>query len=683
MESDDKRVGEIIGGKWRVDTLLGAGAMAAVYAVTHRNGSRAALKILHASLAMDDQVCERFLGEGYLTNAVKAPGIVKVFDDGMTEDGCPFLAMDLLEGETLHDLRQRRGGKLSTEETLGIADSLMETLAIVHVKGIVHRDLKPENVFITDDGEVKILDFGVAKLHEQGASSLSIMGAVLGTPSFMAPEQALGERNQVDAKSDIWAVGAIMFTLITGEVVHVAPTIAGRLLMASSQPARPIQSVVPDLPQDIALVIDTALQFKKENRWQRIDAMRAALAHVKKSLPPTSAGDRRSSIAPKPETVRLTMTGGKQAPIVPAPVMASSPMSETMKISASRNARAILAAAAEKTSARPGITPPRHSAPAPEVSYGGAPPRTTIIGSPPIQLTPPAPPAPEGRPPAHGRTAPMVGGAPLPGTHPQPRMAPPTPMGGPQPAPAPPLPRKEPPKPPPVPRRPADPFAPGTAVLPPGVPVPPALFTGPSQPNGPPPQPRAVQPSFHDVTPRPASYHEQLAPPRPRAPSFSDQSASHSIPGVVPHAIPGDPTYAPLESNVDDLVFDKPRTGSRLAISIAFAVVAALIGFATVLFLKRTPAPVKTPAADPTAQSHPVVLAPRTPESTAGATGHGAAPIVATVSAPPSATVIRFEDLPVSPPAARRAPARAQDAGTRGAAPTPPRDPPTGPPEDP
>jgi hypothetical protein len=173
------------------------------------------------------------------------------------------------------------------------------------------------------------------------------------------------------------------------------------------------------------------------------------------------------------------------------------------------------------------------------------------------------------------------------------------------------------------------------------------------------PPPRAVQPSFHDVTPRPASYPE-LAQPRPRVPSFSDQSGSHSIPG----AIPGDPTYAPLESNVDGLVFERPRSGRRLGISIALALVAAIIGFAAVLFFKRGPAPVKTPASDPTGTRAPVVVTPRPAEP---AKGQPAPPIVATVSAPPSATVIRFEDLPVTPPP-QRAPVRARDAGGGAAA---------------
>src|ERR1043165_5421887 len=114
----ERRVSTVIGGKWRVDSLLGSGSMAAVYGVTHRNGARAALKILHPTLCTDPAVCERFLGEGYLANSVKHQGIVRVLDDGVTDDGCVFLVMDLLEGSTAEAVRPGRGGRAAGPEAL-------------------------------------------------------------------------------------------------------------------------------------------------------------------------------------------------------------------------------------------------------------------------------------------------------------------------------------------------------------------------------------------------------------------------------------------------------------------------------------------------------------------------------------------------------------------------------------
>ena len=275
----ERRIGTVIGGKWRVDALLGAGSMAAVYAVTHRNGARAALKILHPTLCADQSVCERFLGEGYLTNSVKHNGIVRVLDDGATDDGCVFLVMDLLEGTTLEEARQEReGGRFELPEMLVIADRLMDVLAAVHEVNIIHRDLKPQNVFLCDDGVVKLLDFGVARLAESDTvSQHSSFGLVLGTPSFMSPEQALGARDQIDHRTDIWSLGASIFTGLTGQTVHLGPNIQAKLLAAATAKARSVAMARHDLPAPIANVIDMSLRFKREDRWQSVAAFRHAL----------------------------------------------------------------------------------------------------------------------------------------------------------------------------------------------------------------------------------------------------------------------------------------------------------------------------------------------------------------------------------------------------------------------
>jgi serine/threonine-protein kinase len=281
----ERRIGNVIAGKWRVDSLLGSGSMAAVYAVTHRNGARAALKILHPTLCADEGVCERFLGEGYLTNAVKHSGIVRVLDDGMTDDGCVFLVMDLLEGKTLEAFRQDRGGQIPLVELLDIADKLMDVLHAVHEAGIIHRDLKPQNVFVCDDGSVKLLDFGVARVFDGGSQrKLSMFGFVLGTPSFMSPEQAAGSRDQVDHRSDIWSLGATLFTGLTGQTVHLGPHVQAKLLAAATAKARSIAIVKQDLPAPIAAAIDMALRFEKEERWQSVDAFRRTLHDVRLQL---------------------------------------------------------------------------------------------------------------------------------------------------------------------------------------------------------------------------------------------------------------------------------------------------------------------------------------------------------------------------------------------------------------
>ncbi|MCA9584955.1 MAG: protein kinase [Myxococcales bacterium] len=320
----ERRVGSVIGAKWRVDALLGSGSMAAVYAVTHRNGARAALKILHPSLCTDPAVCERFLGEGYLTNAVKHPGIVRVLDDGVTEDGCVFLVMDLLEGETLEALRQRRDGRIPLVETLDLSDKLMDALAAVHAAGIIHRDLKPQNVVVCNDGAVKLLDFGVARVFDRTSQSkLSMFGLVLGTPSFMSPEQAMGSRDKVDNTSDIWSLGATMFTSLTGETVHLGPNVQAKLLAAATQKARSISMVMPDLPPQIASIIDMALRFKKEDRWQSVDAMRRALREAREQLGLGKPASQREGLFDSPLDDQTVVDAG--APRFSSNTMASAP----------------------------------------------------------------------------------------------------------------------------------------------------------------------------------------------------------------------------------------------------------------------------------------------------------------------------------------------------------------------
>lgn len=273
------RVGEVLREKWRLDVLLGVGGMAAVYAATHRNGSRVAIKILHTELSVNAQVRQRFLREGYVANTVAHDGAVKVADDDVAEDGSAFLVMELLDGETLEDRRQRSGGRLSEDDVLSVANELLDVLVAAHAKGIVHRDLKPENVFVTRDGRVKVLDFGIARLRElsSSASTATQSGATMGTPSYMPPEQARGLWDQVDGRSDLWSVGATMFALLSRKEVHSGRTANEVLIAAATQPAPPLASVLPDVSPTVARLVDRALAFDREQRWQDAATMQEAV----------------------------------------------------------------------------------------------------------------------------------------------------------------------------------------------------------------------------------------------------------------------------------------------------------------------------------------------------------------------------------------------------------------------
>jgi serine/threonine-protein kinase len=253
--------------------------MAAVYAATHRNGMRGAVKLLHAGQSSDENIRARFLHEGYIANRVKHPGAVRVLDDDASEDGAAFLVMELLAGQDLQERAAERGGRLAAREVMVITDQLLDTLAAAHAEGIVHRDIKPENLFLTRDGRVKVLDFGIARLSEPvgGPPSTTRSGVAIGTPAFMAPEQARGRGDLVGARSDVWAVGATMFTLLTGQLVHVEQTSSELLAAAFTKPARSLAEALPGAHAALVAVVDRALALELSDRWPSARAMQGAL----------------------------------------------------------------------------------------------------------------------------------------------------------------------------------------------------------------------------------------------------------------------------------------------------------------------------------------------------------------------------------------------------------------------
>jgi eukaryotic-like serine/threonine-protein kinase len=312
-------VGRVLKGKWRLERVVGVGGMATVYAAVHRNQSRVAIKMLHPEIALDSEVTSRFLREGYMANAVGHSGTVAVLDDDVTEEGIPFLVMELLQGETLEARWSRKGEKLPISEVLPVVDQLLEVLSAAHEKGVVHRDLKPENLFLTVDGRLKVLDFGIARLREVSSSSGSTtrVGSLLGTPAFMAPEQARGRWDEVDGATDLWAVGATLFTLLTGRLVHEAETLQEQLVLAATTKAPSISRRFPELAPALVEVIDRALAFDKQARWPNAREMRAGLRaamatvadEVAFSLPRPSLREETNPTLVAPPELTSAITG--------------------------------------------------------------------------------------------------------------------------------------------------------------------------------------------------------------------------------------------------------------------------------------------------------------------------------------------------------------------------------------
>lgn len=279
IERARARIGTVLKEKWTLDGLLGVGGMAAVYSATHRNGKRVAVKVLRDEFSHDEQVRTRFLREGYAANALQDEGAVSVLDDDVATDGSAFIVMELLEGETLEARWERAGRRLPLLDLLTYVDALLRVLASAHGRNVVHRDIKPDNLFITRGGTLKVLDFGIAKVFEaeQAGFTSTRVGTIMGTPAYMAPEQARARWDEVDGRTDLWAVGATMFMLLSGRHVHQADSGTDQLIRNATCPAPPLQSVSPDVPPMVAAIVDRALAFDRNARWTDATVMRSAV----------------------------------------------------------------------------------------------------------------------------------------------------------------------------------------------------------------------------------------------------------------------------------------------------------------------------------------------------------------------------------------------------------------------
>ena len=210
--SRELTVGDVLGGAWRVERLLGGGGMGSVYACRNlASGALAAVKVMHAHVARDATLRARFIAEGLALGRVRHAGVVRAFGEGAFGNA-PFLLMELAEGRTLRQLASAHGGVLPLAELGPIVDGLLDALLAVHRAGVVHRDVKPDNVLFDGDGTALITDFGIASagFHK----GLTGTGRAMGTPHYMSPEQAMGK--PVDGRSDVYACGVMLYEMLAG-----------------------------------------------------------------------------------------------------------------------------------------------------------------------------------------------------------------------------------------------------------------------------------------------------------------------------------------------------------------------------------------------------------------------------------------------------------------------------------
>ena len=269
--------GAVVGGRYRVLGELGRGGFGVVLDAIHvTTGHPVAIKVLTPVPGLDGQeLARRFFQEASTTSRLSHPSTVRVFDFGQTEEGDLFLAMERLNGETLHDVLDR--GPLAEAEAVAIAVDVLRSLAEAHAQDLVHRDLKPANIFLHEipggDRVVKVLDFGIVKHTDSGMTQA---GKALGTPTHMAPEQSMGKA--VDARADLYALGVVLFECLTGDLPFMADSAMALLMAHITEPVPSLAERAPGLVRPaLAAVVEKALAKRVEDRWQSAAEMRLAL----------------------------------------------------------------------------------------------------------------------------------------------------------------------------------------------------------------------------------------------------------------------------------------------------------------------------------------------------------------------------------------------------------------------
>lgn len=297
------RVGDVLASKYRLEEVLGSGGMAHVYRATNLAiGRTVAVKMMRGELASSSPLVERFLREARTANLVRHPNVVDVIDVGTDEGGAPFLVQEYLVGETLLDFSTRHAGALGVVELAEIMGPVLSAVTEAHARGVVHRDLKPENVFLAvERGRrvPKVLDFGISKVRSSGLEELTTAGALMGTPAYMAPELAR-EAREADARTDVWALGVLVFEVLTGQVPFAGDSVPRMLLAIATTPPARLSDVRPGVPASISRVVERCLRRNPDERYANASELAEDLGRALSEVSPEAI--RKWSLAPAAAT---------------------------------------------------------------------------------------------------------------------------------------------------------------------------------------------------------------------------------------------------------------------------------------------------------------------------------------------------------------------------------------------
>ena len=279
-EGVDPLIGKVLGEAYQIIRLVGEGGMGRVYEARHLRlkDRRFAIKVLHAEMARDPEIVARFQREAESASSIGHPNVIDVYDVHKTPEGVPYIVGEFLEGHEFGGQLEQQG-RVDVSTAVHIARQVCRALTAAHKKGIVHRDMKPENVFLVEhDGAVtvKVIDFGISKAAEGGKTNLTKTGMIMGTPSYMSPEQARGDK--VDLRTDVYAVGAMLYHALTGRKPFETDDPASTLsLVLTEEPERP-RKLAPEVPEALELVVQRAMAKELPDRFASMEELDAALA---------------------------------------------------------------------------------------------------------------------------------------------------------------------------------------------------------------------------------------------------------------------------------------------------------------------------------------------------------------------------------------------------------------------
>jgi serine/threonine protein kinase len=314
------RVGEVIGGQWRLVARLGGGGMGEVYRAEHVTGARVvAIKLLRPELASSAMHARAVLREGEAAALVSHPNIVRIEDVGVDEKGAPYLVQEFLDGIDLATYAQYRRGPVPARDLIPLMLPIFDALGALHDAGVVHRDLKPENIFLVRDGSgwsPRLLDFGLAVIadHLDDEPRPARSDVALGSPAYMSPEQFRDPRH-LTARSDLWSLGVMLYELLCGVMPFAGDDVAELARAVAGEDPIPLGRRVPGIAPSLADVVMSCLEKNPDDRPASVRELMAVLGSVQASLPPPAVeGDlapteRHSAFPPKLE-----------APIAPAPL---------------------------------------------------------------------------------------------------------------------------------------------------------------------------------------------------------------------------------------------------------------------------------------------------------------------------------------------------------------------------